>query len=198
MKHQIHGIAGAVLCLIVAGGTACASPESFKIDPVHSTIGFKIRHLAGMVTGRFGGESGTIRLDAEHPEQSSVEATIPVASIDTATAKRDEHLKSADFFDAAQYPAITFKSKKVSVTGKDNAEVLGDLTIHGVTKEVTLHVQLLGKVNGPNGTPQTGWEATTKINRADFGLKWNKLVEGVAMVGDEVEISLQIEADLAK
>jgi polyisoprenoid-binding protein YceI len=198
MKRKIILMAVAVLGLVLAEGAVYAAPETYKIDPVHSTIGFKIRHLVGNVTGRFGEVSGTIQIDAEHPETSSVEAAIQVGSIDTANAKRDGHLKSADFFNAAEFPMMTFKSNKVSVIDKENANVSGDLTIHGVTKQITLRVQFLGKAKGPDGTPQTGWEATTKINRTDFGLKWNKVVEGIAMVGEDVEIDLQIESDLAK
>ncbi|MEI8341366.1 MAG: YceI family protein [Verrucomicrobiota bacterium] len=196
--RKIHLISVVVLGLVLENGSVFATPESYKIDPVHSTIGFKIRHLAGKVTGRFGEVSGTIQIDPEHPENSSVDAVIQVGSIDTANVKRDGHLKSADFFNATEFPAMIFKSKKVTVIDKENADVLGDLTIHGVTKEVTLRVQFLGKAKGPDGTPQSGWEATTKINRTDFGLKWNKLVEGTAMVGEEVDIDLQIESDLAK
>jgi len=198
MKRKINLIAAAVLGLVLMAGTGYAAPETYQIDPVHSTIGFKIRHLAGKVTGRFGEVSGTIRIDSDHPEISSVEAAIQVESIDTANAKRDGHLKSADFFNAAEFPVMTFKSKKVSVIDKETADVAGDLTIHGVTKEIMLHVQFLGRAKGPDGTPQTGWEATTKINRTDFGLKWNKLVEGIAMIGEDVDIDLQIESDLAK
>lgn len=195
--QKIHSISAAVLLsLLLAGGSVSAAPESYKIDPVHSTIGFKIRHLVGKVTGRFEDVSGTIKIDFEHPENSSVEAAIQVGSIDTANAKRDSHLKSADFFNAAEYSTMTFKSKKVNVLDKETADVTGDLAIHGVTKEVTLHVHFLGKAKGMGGTPQTGWEAVTKINRADFGLKWNKIVEGISMIGDDVEINLQIESDL--
>jgi len=196
--RNIHIILAAVFGLAFAASTVNAAPQTYKIDPVHSTIGFKVRHLVGNVTGRFGEVSGIIQIDSDHPETSSVEASIQAQSIDTGNAKRDGHLKSADFFDAAQFPVITFKSKKVNVVDKDNADVAGDLTIHGVTKEVALHVQFLGMAKGPDGTPQTGWEATTKINRSDFGLKWNKLVEGTALIGEEVDIDLQIESDLAK
>ena len=191
-----HLIAAAFIGGLLATNTLFAAPETYKIDPVHSTIGFKIRHLAGRVTGRFAEVAGTIKIDPEHPETSSVEASIQVASIDTSNAKRDNHLKSPDFFNAAGFPVMTFKSKKVNVTAKDTADVTGDLTIHGVTKEVTLRVQFLGKAKAPNGTPQTGWEATTRINRTDFGVKWNSLVEGITMVGDDVDIDLQIESDL--
>ena len=196
--RKIPVILAAVFGLAFVASPVNAAPQTYKIDPVHSTIGFKVRHLVGKVTGRFGEVSGIIRIDSDHPETSSVEASIQVRSIDTGNAKRDGHLKSADFFDAAQFPVITFKSKKVNVVDKANADVVGDLTIHGVTKEVTLHVQFLGLAKGPDGTPQTGWEATTKINRTEFGLIWNKLVEGTAMIGEEVDINLQIESDLAK
>ena len=184
--------------MALAAGPLFAAPETYKIDPVHSTIGFKIRHLVANVTGRFVDVSGSITVDPDHPETSSVEATIKVASIDTSNARRDTHLKSPDFFDAAKFEDMTFKSKSVKQLDKETADVTGDLTIHGVTKEVVLHVKFLGKANGPNGSPQTGWEATTKINRTDFGLVWNKVIEGISMVGDDVEINLEIESDLAK
>jgi len=171
-----------------------AAAETFKIDPVHSTIGFKVRHLFSNVTGRFVKVEGTISYDAEHPENSSVEATIPVSSITTANDMRDKHLQSPDFFDVAKFTDITFKSKSVKAADPKSLEVTGDLTIHGVTKEVLLNVSFLGKGAGPKGEV-SGWEATTKINRQDFGLKWSKTVEGVAMVGDDVDIELQIEAD---
>ena len=196
--RNVRIILAAVFSLAFAVSTVNAAPQAYKIDPVHSTIGFKVRHLVGKVTGRFGEVSGIIQIDSDHPETSSVEASIQVQSIDTGNAKRDGHLKSADFFDAAQFPDIKFKSKKANVVDKANADVVGDLTIHGVTKEVTLHVQFLGMAKGPDGTPQTGWEATTIINRTRFGLAWNKLVEGTALIGEEVDINLQIESDLAK
>jgi len=195
-KTYLFSLAAIGLALSVSHGFAAT--ETYKIDPVHSTIGFKIRHLTGNVTGRFADVTGLITIDPDQPENSSVEADIQVKSIDTANEKRDGHLKSADFFDAEKFATMNFKSKKVRQIDKETADVLGDLTIHGVTKEVTLHVQFLGKGKGMDGTPQTGWEATTKIKRSDFGLVWNKLVEGTAMVGDDVDISLEIESDLAK
>ena len=196
--HKLHLLPLIAAGMLFAAAPLFAAPETYKIDPVHSTIGFKIRHLVGNVTGRFADVSGLIKVDPDHPETSSVEATIKIASIDTFNAQRDEHLKSPDFFDAAKFEDMTFKSKSVKQLDKTTADVTGDLTIHGVTKEVVLHVSYLGKVTGPTGAPQTGWEATTKINRTDFGLVWNKLIEGTAMVGDDVEISLEIESDLVK
>src|SRR5207248_2432465 len=129
-------------------------------------------------------------VDAEHPENSTVEATISTRSITTQNEKRDTHLRSPEFFDVEKFAAMTFKSKSVHQLGPDSADVLGDLTIHGVTKEVTLHTKFLGKGKGPMGIT-TGWEATTSIKRSDFGLTWNKMIEGVAMVGDEVDIELE-------
>jgi len=186
------------LSLICSTSSLIAAPETYKIDQIHSTVGFKIRHLVGRVTGRFGEVSGTIQIDPKHPETSSVTATIQAQSIDTANAKRDSHLKGADFFNVAEFQTIVFTSKKVNVVDKETADVIGDLTLHGVVKEVTLRVQFLGKAKAPDGTIQTGWEATTKIKRSEFGLTWNKLVEGTAVIGDDVDIDLQIESDLAK
>jgi polyisoprenoid-binding protein YceI len=187
------------LVLLAAGlfgssSVLMAAPETFKIDPVHSTIGFKVKHLFANVTGRFLKVNGTIVYDSVHPENSSVQATIPVANIDTANETRDKHLQSPDFFDVSKFAEIAFKSKSVKADDPKTLEVTGDLTMHGVTKEVVLNVEFLGQGAGPKGEV-SGWEATTKINRGDFGLKWNKIVEGVAMVGDEVNIDLQIEAD---
>lgn len=180
--------------LLVLGGFA-AHAETLNIDPVHSAIGFKVRHLFTQVPGKFAEVTGTIEVDPEHPEKAMVDATIKATSIETGNEKRDTHLRSPDFFDVAKFPAITFKSKKVSVTGKDTADVSGDLTMHGVTKEAVLHVKFLGK--GPNmgGGTTTGWEAKTMLNRQDFGLSWSKLVEGTAVVADDVEVELQIAAN---
>jgi polyisoprenoid-binding protein YceI len=196
--HKIHRLPVIAATLVLAAGPLFASPETYKIDPVHSTIGFKVRHLVANVTGRFADVSGLIKVDPDHPETSSVEATIKVASITTSNAQRDTHLKSPDFFDAAKFADMTFKSKSVIQLDKSTADVTGDLTIHGVTKEVVLHVAFLGKANGPGGAPQTGWEATAKINRIDFGLVWNKMIEGISMVGDDVEITLEIESNRVK
>lgn len=172
--------------------------EKFAIDPVHSTIGFKVKHLFSYVTGRFNEVEGTITADAAKPEESSVEVKIATKSVNTANEKRDEHLRSADFFDVEKFPAMTFKSKKVTRTGESTADVADDFTLHGVTKEVTLKAKFLGKGKGMAGELQSGWEAKTTIKRSEYGLSWNKLVEGVAAVGDEVEIELLIEAPVAK
>lgn len=188
-------LAVSILSLTLAHASA---GEKFTIDPVHSTIGFKVKHLFSHVTGRFDKVSGTIDVDEAKPENSTVEVKIETSSINTSNADRDKHLKSADFFDVEKFPDMTFKSKKVTRTGEDTADVVGDFSLHGVTKEVTLKVKFLGKGKGMQGGLLTGWEASTKIKRSEYGLTWNKLVEGVSAVGDEVQIDLQIEAPAAK
>jgi polyisoprenoid-binding protein YceI len=172
--------------------------DIYKIDPVHSAIGFKVRHLFTDVNGSFKKFEGTINVDPDHPEKSSVTATIDTASVDTKNEKRDEDLRSADFFDAAKYPTITFKSKSVKQTGTDSGDIVGDLTMHGVTREVTLQVKFLGKGMGMGGKTVSGWQVTTApIKRSDYGLVWSKLIQGTALVGEEVRISIDVEADKA-
>jgi polyisoprenoid-binding protein YceI len=170
--------------------------DTYKIDPVHSSISFKVRHFFSYVTGNFKKFEGTINVDTDHPEKSSVTATIDAASVDTKNDKRDEDLRSADFFDVAKYPTITFKSKSVKQTGADSGDILGDLTMHGVTKEITLHVKFLGKGKGMGNKPISGWQVTPEpIKRSEYGLTWSKMVEGTAAVGEEVTISIDAEAD---
>ena len=185
----------ATLALTLAHASAA---EKFEIDPVHSTIGFKVKHLFSYVTGRFNEVQGTISADAAKPEDSSVEVKIATKSVNTANGKRDTHLRSPDFFDAEKFPEMTFKSKKIARTGDDTAEVTGDFTLHGVTKEVMLKVKFLGKGKGVTGGLQTGWEAKTTLKRSDYGLTWNKVIEGTSVVGDDIEITLEIEAPAAK
>ena len=178
--------------------TAFATPEKYEIDAAHSTVGFKIKHLFLYVTGRFNTLTGTVMMDREDPEHSSVNVEIQIASIDTANEMRDKHLRGADFFDAAKFPAMSFTSKSVKRTGPDTGEVLGDLTLHGVTKEVPLTVHFLGKGPGMKGETRGGWEATAKLKRSEFGLIWGKVIEGTQVVGDDVNVNLEIEGVLAK
>jgi polyisoprenoid-binding protein YceI len=169
--------------------------EVFKIDPAHSRIGFKVHQAIATVTGRFKQFGGTIELDREHPEKSSVTATIQVKSIDTGIAKRDAHLCSSDFFYAPKFPEITFKSRNVKQTGPDAGDIAGDFTMHGITKPITLHVKLLTK----KGEEATRWQVTTQpLNRREFGLQFSKTLETVSMIGDEVAINLEIEAVQSK
>jgi polyisoprenoid-binding protein YceI len=173
-----------------------ASADTFVFDKVHSTIGFQIRHLFSNLPGKFDDFTGAINFDGANPENSSVEVAIQTASIDTGFQQRDDNLRSPDFFDAKKFPTITFKSKSVKSTGSDTADVVGDLTIHGVTKEVVLKVELIGKGPGPKpGSITSGWDASTTLKRSDYGLVWNKLIEGTQIAGDEVKIELHVEAD---
>ncbi len=174
---------------------ASAAPESYKIDPAHSSVNFKVRHLFSDVNGKFTKFDGTFTVDADAVPQSTVSATVKADSIDTANAKRDGDLKSADFFDATKFPEITFKSKEVKSTGSDTADITGDFTMHGVTKPLTLHAKFLGKGKGMGGDI-SGWKLTSDpIKRSDYGLNWSKAIEGTQVIGDDVEMSIDIEAD---
>ncbi len=188
-----------VLAVLLCGSIITVrADDTYKIDPVHSAISFKVRHFFSYVHGSFRKFEGTIKVDPDHSEKSSVTATIDAASITTQNDKRDEDLRSDDFFDVAKYPTITFKSKSVKQTGADSGDILGDLTMHGVTKEITLHVKFLGKGKGMGGKPISGWQVTPDpIKRGEYGLTWSKAVEGTAVVGEEVTISIDVEADKA-
>jgi len=188
----------ALLSVLVLGFSAVASAavETYVIDPVHSSVGFNIRHFVSKVPGSFTKFAGTIKVDRDNWSNSSVDTSIDVTSFNTANEKRDAHVKSPDFLDAEKFNAITFKSKSWKKTGEDAFDVVGDLTIHGVTKEVVLQTKLLGFGPGGQGAMLSGWEATTKIKKSDFG------VAGPAMLskalGDEVTVNIAIEAKLAK
>ena len=189
--------------LVVAAAAAVfvtnlQAAEVYNFDPNHSSVGFKIRHLFSDVAGRFNEFSGKVTVDPEKPENSVVEATIQTKSIDTANAKRDQHLQAADFFNAEKNPTITFKSKKVVITGEKTATVTGDLTMNGITKEVPLTVTFLGKGKGMGGGEVSGWSATTELDRTEFGLTWDKVIEGTKVVANKVKVDIQIEANAAK
>jgi polyisoprenoid-binding protein YceI len=176
---------------------ATAAVETYVIDPAHSSVAFRTRHLFSKVPGSFGSFKGTITVDRDNLEQSSAEATIEAASVNTSNEKRDNHLRTPEFLDVAKFPTITFKSRSWKKTGQNTLDVTGDLTIRGVTKEVVLKATALGFGAGMQpGSQVSGWEATTTINRRDFG------VNGPAMlgnaVGDEVEITINVEAGLKK
>jgi polyisoprenoid-binding protein YceI len=176
--------------------TASASAvRTFQIDKSHSEVIFQVRHLITKVRGRFTDFSGTIVFDAEEPARSSVDFQIAAASIDTAEPARDKHLRSDDFFGVEQYPTLTFKSTAITPRGDDRYDVAGDLTIHGVTRSIVLPVTHLGTAKDPWGQEKVAFEAETTINRKDFGLNWNAALEtGGFLVGDEVKISLSIQA----
>jgi len=180
--------------LSLAPALALAAPSNWNIDASHSQVGFAVKHLViSNVRGEFGAYQGKLVLDESDVTKSTVEATIDVSSISTKVADRDAHLKSADFFDVAKYPSITFKSTKVAKAGKDELKVTGDLTLHGVTKPVVLDVSTSPEVKGMFGETRRGFAATTTIDRKDYGLTWNKLVEAGPAVGDQVRIVLDLE-----
>jgi polyisoprenoid-binding protein YceI len=170
--------------------------RTWKIDTSHSNVGFTVRHMMMLkVHGRFGKWDGKITLDEADPTRSSVAVSVDVASIDTNEAKRDGHLRSADFFDVEKFPKLTFESKRVTALGGGELEVAGDLTLHGVTKEVVLKAAQVGKGKDPWGNERIAFEATTSINRSDFGLKWNQALEtGGVLVSEKVDITLEVQA----
>jgi|SRR5579884_3712515 len=169
--------------------------KTWQIDPAHSSAEFIVRHM--MITnvrGGFGKISGIVVWDPDNPAATSIDATIDVSSIHTRDEQRDAHLRSADFFDAEKYPTITFRSTKAEAAGEGEAKVTGDLTIHGVTKPVTLQVEgPSSETKDPFGNVRIGASAKTKIRRSDFGLSWNAALEtGGFLVGDDVKIELEI------
>jgi len=179
----------------MATSAVSTSTRTFAIDKAHSEATFQVRHLVTKVRGHFADFAGAIQFNDEAPEQSSVSFTIQAASIDTKTSDRDTHLRSEDFFFVDKHPEITFVSSKITKKGNENYDVRGTLTIRGVAKEITLPVTFLGHATDPWGNGRLGFEAETTINRKDFGLMWNAALEtGGFLVGDEVKISLQIQA----
>jgi len=181
---------------LVVGIPAFAGASTWDVDSAHSSAEFAVRHLmVSTVRGTLGKVTGTLNLDEQDVTKSSVEATVDATTIDTREPKRDGHLKSPDFFDVAKYPTITFKSKKVTVAADKKYQVTGDLTLHGVTKEVVLDVE--GSPVGfkdPMGNVKLGGVAHTKLNRQDFGIKWNKALDGGGVVvGDDVDVTIDVE-----
>jgi polyisoprenoid-binding protein YceI len=187
----------ALIILIVTAAPLAARADTWQIDPAHTSVEFTVRHMMiSNVSGQFDKTSGTITTNGDQPTSAMIDATIDASSVDTRVAKRDGHLKSPDFLDVAKYPTITFKSKKVEAAGPGKWKVTGDLTLHGVTKEVVLDVDGPGTpIKDPMGNLRAGASATTTISRKDFGLTWNKALEsGGVIVGDEVKISIDVEA----
>lgn len=183
------------LCLSVAAFiaisiAAAAQPSTWQIDNNHSAAQFAVRHLAvSTVRGRFDKMSGTVTYDPADPTKTTIDAIIDASSIDTRIERRDNDLRSANYFDVAKYPTLTFKSKRVEPAGQGNLKVTGDLTIHGVTKEVVLDVSdVVGPAKDARGTERMGATASTKISRKDFGVSG-----GAGVVGDEVEITIDLE-----
>lgn len=168
----------------------------WNIDVAHSTAEFSIRHLMiSTVKGHFSGIEGAINGEPEELQQATIEVGIDIASVDTRQADRDAHLRSADFFDVEKFPKMLFKSTKISSVGDNRYTVVGDLSIHGVTKSETFAVTFEGRAKDPWGGERAGFSGTAKINRKDYGLQWNVALEaGGVMVGDEVKLNIEIEA----
>ena len=169
--------------------------QTYDIDASHSGIHFSVRHMMiAKVRGSFASFSGRITLDESDLSKSSFSATIDASSIDTKEPKRDGHLKSADFFDTEKYPTITFASRRAEAKGSD-LRVVGDLTMHGITREVTLDLERLGSGKDPWGNARQGFAARGSVNRTDFGLNWNTALEtGGVLVGEKVEIEIEVSA----
>lgn len=167
---------------------------TYQIDPKHSAARFKVRHMMiANVGGEFNAVSGTVDFDPAKPDQARIEASIDIHSLHTGDPQRDAHIKGGDFFDAAQFPVITFRSRKVAAGGSAY-KVTGDLTLHGVTKEVTLTVDSVSpEITDPWSGQRRGLSATTTINRKDFGMGWNAPAGGGVMLSDNVEITLDLE-----
>jgi len=185
-----------VLALAVAASVTIArAGESYRIVPDRSNISFGVHQFLGVTKGKFARFSGTIEVDREHPERSSVKAQIQVRSIDTGIRKRDDHLCSAEFFDAAKYPQITFTSRSVKQTGQNSGDILGDLTMHGVPRPITLHVKLLTPLSEGQLPAQTRWSVTVDpIKRREFGLLFSGTAEAVSGIGQDVTAEMTIEA----
>jgi polyisoprenoid-binding protein YceI len=174
--------------------TAGARAADYKVDPSHSSVGFEVRHLVGNVQGQFKDYEGTFSFDEKDLSKFKLKSSAKAATIDTSNAKRDEHLKSPDFFDVKKFPVITFESSKIEKKGSDY-EVSGNFTMHGVTKPVTFEVESLGEAKDPWGNMRRGFTARTKLNRKDFGILWNKTFDtGSTMLGEDVKVTLNLEA----
>jgi polyisoprenoid-binding protein YceI len=182
----------AALVLVTA---SAAHAQTWNIDASHSAAHFAVRHMmVSTVRGDMGKVTGTVNFDGKNLAAASVDATVDVTTISTRDEKRDAHLKSPDFFDVATYPTLTFKSKKVTPNADGSFKVIGDLTMHGVTKEVTLDVEAMRPVIKQGNNLRTGTTATTKLNRQDFGVKWSRALDGGGLVvSDEVAVTIDLE-----
>ena len=191
---RLHTFIAAIV--IVGFSPAASASETYKFDPSASTIGFAVHQFLGTTHGKFTKFSGKIEIDREHPENSAVTVQIDVRSIDTRIKKRDDHLRSAEFFNVEKFPQITFKSRGVKRTGPQSGDILGDLTVHGLTKPITLHVKLLTSISD---TSRTHWSVTTDpIMRRDFNLMFAPATESISGISQSVSINIEIEAKRAE
>ena len=186
----------ALLSSLLLVGTVFADVETYDIDDTHSFANFTIRHVASKTSGTFSDIDGVIKIDRNNLENSSVKATIQVASINTSHAKRDKHIKKADYLDAINFKEITFVSQKIEATSPTEGLMTGDFTMHGVTKPITMPFKVLGFGIDPWGGQRSGFEASTVIKASDFGFTWMK--KSNAPVGDDIAVTLFIEGKRAK
>jgi polyisoprenoid-binding protein YceI len=190
-------VLSAIFTLILAASPAYAA--TYNVDVDHTTVSFKVKHLLSKTQGQFNKFEGTIEYEPGKPESWSAQGVIQVASLDTNVADRDKHLLSGDFFDAAQFPTIEFKTTSVKDATDTSAKVEGTLKLRGVEKPIVLDVAIAGVANDPWGNTRSAFTATTKINRKDFGMNWNQTLDkGGLLLGEEVEITLEIEGILKK
>ena len=187
-------LVSAVTLALSLPALAQAAPVTYKVDPDHSGVNFSIRHFVSNVPGRFKDFTGTIVQDKDNPAGSKVEFTVQAASIDTGNNDRDQHLRSADFFDVEKFPTLTFASNQVKPVDKDTMEVTGDLTIHGVTKRVTIPVSFLGTAKTPK-SEKAGFETSFTVNRKDYGIVWNRVMDTGPILGDDVKVTISVEGD---
>jgi polyisoprenoid-binding protein YceI len=201
MGHPLSKTSSAKLALSAAlagvlAFPAAAATTTWQIDPAHTAAGFAVKHLMiSTVRGQFKGITGTVTWDDQDNSKSSIDVAIDATTVDTSEPMRDKDLKSEKFFDVAKYPTITFKSKKIENVSAGKLKVTGDLTIHGVTKEVALDVEgPSNPVQDPWGNTRVAASATTKVNRQDYGVKWNASIDGGGVVvGDDVSITIDLE-----
>ena len=188
-----------ITALVATPMFAQAPKEAWSVDKSHSNATFKVRHLMANVSGSFKDFDADIQIDRANPANSSVEFTIQAASINTGNDNRDNHLKSPDFFDVAKFPTISFKSTAVKAKSKNLFDVTGNLTMHGVTKQVTLPVEFLGFGKDPRGNEKGGFQIETVVNRKDYGIVWNRnLDEGGVLLGDDVKVTINLELNKKK
>ena len=184
-----------LISLLALTFSAMAHAADYDVDPAHSSVGFNIKHMVGKVNGSFTDFSGNFSFDPKKVTEDKVDFSVKMASVNTQNEKRDKHLQSADFFEVEKYPTMTFKSKKVTAAGKEKFKIVGDLTLHGVTREETFLVDFGGIIKDPWGNMRAGFSATTTLNRKNYGIIWNKTLDaGSLMLGEDVNVSLQVEA----
>lgn len=194
MNRKLPVALAVLLTALALPAAEPAAAETFVVDQNHSEVSFQIRHFVTKVRGNFNRFAGTIQMDTAKPENSAVEFTVDADSIDTRNENRDKHLRTADFFDVAQQPTITFKSNKIKALGGNRYEVTGPFTLRGVTKEITVPVSFLGTVKDAKGNVNAGFETAFRINRKEYGVNWNAPMDQGFMLDDDVDITITVEA----